>query len=261
VGGYASWIPAVGRLASDARARDDVNSIAVNGVFDALGGQERSQNSYARFRTDVMSSRAYGVLLHTLEQSDDSHDPPRCREQNRVKTRSLAALGRIRARIARRRRASAQERGLYGGRRGMGRFALTRSLAWPPYPHETRKPSFLGNALTSGQATGRAASAVEAHEREIKSLSDKTGATRPEVRALFAAEFARLKIGAKVASYLAVLTESNVRGMLRAQRTAGARVAPVRRGGGETHRAGRAARTGESARQQSLTTKSAERWL
>lgn len=36
-----------------------------------------------------------------------------------------------------------------------------------------------------------------------------------KVRALFAAEFARLKIGAKVGSYLAVLTESNVRGMLR----------------------------------------------
>jgi hypothetical protein len=36
-----------------------------------------------------------------------------------------------------------------------------------------------------------------------------------EVRALYVAEFARLKIGAKVGSYLAVLTQSNVRGMLR----------------------------------------------
>ena len=123
-----------------------------------------------------------------------------------MKTRSQFALARIRTRIARRRR-----------------------------------------ALTSGQALGRAVSAVAvrpdvsaagkqwedrafiepsnepgAHEREIKFLSDKTGATRTEVRALFAAEFARLKIGAKVASYLGVLTESNVRGMLRRN----ARVAP-----------------------------------
>jgi hypothetical protein len=32
---------------------------------------------------------------------------------------------------------------------------------------------------------------------------------------LFVAEFARLKIGAKIGSYLSVLTQSNVRGMLR----------------------------------------------
>jgi hypothetical protein len=79
-----------------------------------------------------------------------------------MKTRSLAALATIRARIARRRRASAV-----------------------------------------------------AHEREIRSLSDGSGAPPTEVRALFVAEFARLKIGAKVGSYLSVLTQSNVRGMLR----------------------------------------------
>ena len=79
-----------------------------------------------------------------------------------MKTRSLAALATIRARIARRRRASAG-----------------------------------------------------AHDREIRSLSDRSGAPPAEVRALFVAEFARLKIGAKIGSYLSVLTQSNVRGMLR----------------------------------------------
>jgi len=53
------------------------------------------------------------------------------------------------------------------------------------------------------------------HEREVQSLSESSGAPPAAVRALFAAEFARLKVGAKVGSYLAVLTESNVRGMLR----------------------------------------------
>jgi hypothetical protein len=130
----------------------------------------------------------------------------------------------------------------------MGRSDLAQSRVWPPDRHGTPKPSFHGKPLTSGRATDGAASAVEvrhdlsaaevqrelgrafiepsnnteAHEREIKSLSHKTGATPSEVRALFAVEFARLKIGAKVASYLAVLTESNVRGMLRRN----ARVAP-----------------------------------
>jgi hypothetical protein len=79
-----------------------------------------------------------------------------------MKTRSLAALATIRARIARRRRASAV-----------------------------------------------------AHEREIRPPSDRSGAPPTEVRALFVAEFARLKIGAKIGSYLSVLTQSNVRGMLR----------------------------------------------
>jgi hypothetical protein len=54
-----------------------------------------------------------------------------------------------------------------------------------------------------------------AHEREIRSLSVSSGTSPAEVRALFMPELARLKIGAKVGSYLAVLTQSNVRGMLR----------------------------------------------
>lgn len=54
-----------------------------------------------------------------------------------------------------------------------------------------------------------------AHEREVQSLSQKSGAPPAEVRSLFGNEFARLKMGAKVGSYLGVLTASNVRGMLR----------------------------------------------
>jgi hypothetical protein len=53
------------------------------------------------------------------------------------------------------------------------------------------------------------------HEREIRSLSDGSGASLAQVRSLFSDEFARLKMGAKVGSYLGVLTASNVRGMLR----------------------------------------------
>ena len=53
------------------------------------------------------------------------------------------------------------------------------------------------------------------HEREIRSLSDRSGAPVAQVRTLFSDEFARLKMGAKVGSYLGVLTASNVRGMLR----------------------------------------------
>lgn len=54
-----------------------------------------------------------------------------------------------------------------------------------------------------------------ANEREIVLLSDRNGASETDVRALFASEFARLKMGAKVGAYLTVLTTSNVRGMLR----------------------------------------------
>jgi hypothetical protein len=52
------------------------------------------------------------------------------------------------------------------------------------------------------------------HERAMSSLRDRTGVPLAEVRSLFEREFARLELGAKVRSYLAVLTASNVRGML-----------------------------------------------
>jgi len=53
------------------------------------------------------------------------------------------------------------------------------------------------------------------HERAMSSLCDRTGAPLTEVRSLFAQEFARLELGAKVRSYLTVLTASKVRAMLR----------------------------------------------
>jgi hypothetical protein len=53
------------------------------------------------------------------------------------------------------------------------------------------------------------------HERAISSLHVRTGAPLVEVRRLFAQEFSRLELGAKVRSYLSVLTVRNVRGMLR----------------------------------------------
>jgi hypothetical protein len=55
-------------------------------------------------------------------------------------------------------------------------------------------------------------------ERAIRSLRERTGAPVAEVRSLFAKEFARLELGAKVRSYLAVLTASNVRTLLRRKR-------------------------------------------
>jgi hypothetical protein len=53
------------------------------------------------------------------------------------------------------------------------------------------------------------------HERAMSSLSDRTGAPLAEVRRLFAQELSRLELGAKVRSYLGVLTASNVRAILR----------------------------------------------
>jgi Protein of unknown function (DUF3562) len=53
------------------------------------------------------------------------------------------------------------------------------------------------------------------HERAINSLRDRTGAPLAEVRSLFAQELSRLEPGAKIRSYLAVLTASKVCAMLR----------------------------------------------
>ena len=52
------------------------------------------------------------------------------------------------------------------------------------------------------------------HERAISTLRDRTGAPLVEVRRLFAQEFSRLELGAKVRSYLPVLAARNVRAML-----------------------------------------------
>lgn len=60
-----------------------------------------------------------------------------------------------------------------------------------------------------------AAQEAARHERAMGSLCDRTGAPLAEVQRLFAQEFSRLEPGARVRSYLAVLTASNVRAMLR----------------------------------------------
>jgi hypothetical protein len=52
------------------------------------------------------------------------------------------------------------------------------------------------------------------HERAVSSLSDRSGAPRAHVRGLFAQEFSRLELGAKVRAYLGALTAANVRRML-----------------------------------------------
>ena len=66
----------------------------------------------------------------------------------------------------------------------------------------------MNSPLERGKETVR-------HERAINSLRDRTGAPLVEIRRLFAQEFLRLQLGAKVRSYLSVLTASNVRAMLR----------------------------------------------
>src|SRR5688572_24902370 len=55
----------------------------------------------------------------------------------------------------------------------------------------------------------------EPDERVIRSLSARSGVPLVQVRTLFRDELRRLGMGAKVGSYLTVLTASNVRGMLR----------------------------------------------
>jgi hypothetical protein len=53
------------------------------------------------------------------------------------------------------------------------------------------------------------------HERVMSSLCDRTGAPLARVRSLFAQEFSRLELGAKVRSYLDVLAARKVRAILR----------------------------------------------
>ena len=53
------------------------------------------------------------------------------------------------------------------------------------------------------------------HERAIGWVRDRTGEPLTEVQRLFAREFSRLEVGARIRSYLPVLTMSNVRAILR----------------------------------------------
>jgi hypothetical protein len=81
------------------------------------------------------------------------------------------------------------------------------------------------------------------HERAVTSLCDRSGAPLAEVRSLFAQEYSRLELGAKVRSYLAVLAASKVHAMLRrkggvvpTETTRRDQVAPIR--GGSRNRDG-----------------------
>jgi hypothetical protein len=66
---------------------------------------------------------------------------------------------------------------------------------------------------------------LASHRRAIQSLCDRTGAAPAEVRDLFGSEFSRLKMGAKVGTYLAVLTEASVRATLRREARLAAKAA------------------------------------
>jgi hypothetical protein len=72
-----------------------------------------------------------------------------------------------------------------------------------------------GKEVTSHEPTSHEPAS---HEPAIDSLCDRTGAPLLEVRRLFAQKFSRLELGAKVCSYLSVLTMSNVRTHLRPKR-------------------------------------------
>ena len=69
------------------------------------------------------------------------------------------------------------------------------------------------------------------HERAVSSLSDRSGAPRAHVRGLFAQEFSRLELGAKVRAYLGALTAANVRRMLHRRARSSQEDSRVRPGG------------------------------
>jgi Protein of unknown function (DUF3562) len=65
------------------------------------------------------------------------------------------------------------------------------------------------------QSLSEAGREAARHERAMSSVCDRTGAPPAEVRRMFTQEFSRLELGARVRLYLALLTASNVRAMLR----------------------------------------------
>lgn len=75
----------------------------------------------------------------------------------------------------------------------------------------------------------------QSHERAIRSLSARSGAAPADVRVLFVREFARLEMGARVGSYLTVLAESSVRGMLGREARMLSAGCTADRATGETH--------------------------
>ena len=88
--------------------------------------------------------------------------------------------------------------------------------------HPCVKRPHLENVMSSPILHGRQPGTFEPRSR---SLSDTSKTPPWKVRALFNAEPARPQMGAKVGSYLAVLTEANARGMLRRKKKSAADVA------------------------------------
>jgi len=84
----------------------------------------------------------------------------------------------------------------------------TSRRALPQHAFQIHSEISMSSLLEPGKEAVR-------HERAISSLRDRTDAPLEKVRRLFAQEFSRLELGAKVRSYLSVLTTSNVRAMLR----------------------------------------------
>lgn len=78
----------------------------------------------------------------------------------------------------------------------------------------------MSTPLEAGKDTVR-------RERAVSSLSDRTGAPLADVRTLFAQEFAALELGARVRSYLTVLTASRVRTRLRRRKQVVAQLSEV----------------------------------
>jgi hypothetical protein len=116
-----------------------------------------------------------------------------------MKPRSRSALAVIRARLARRRRAGAESRVRLDHASSLGQFGMAESRV-RPRSYQTHVQRSARDELAFIQ--GRSPVVVP------YATVGPASATHP-------AELARLEIGATVGSYLAVLTESNVRGMLR----------------------------------------------
>ena len=96
----------------------------------------------------------------------------------------------------------------FGHSRALCVSALTRCSAEPQHACQVHGEVAMSSLPERGKEAVR-------HERAISSLRDCAGAPVVEVRGLFAQEFSRLELGAKVRSYLSDLTASNVRAMLR----------------------------------------------
>jgi hypothetical protein len=97
------------------------------------------------------------------------------------------------------------------------RFMRNRSL-WANAPTSRRAHFNMPlrcRMRSSMNSLSEPAKETARHERAISSLHARTGAPLVEVRRLFAQEFSRLELEAKVRSYLSVLTARNVGAILR----------------------------------------------